>query len=88
MYWYNFVSMFWLLVGIILLISITLYRRQYKKGKRGEGVAFLLLASMSTFVGIGSRTSVALIFYLLSYILVCIAVVLILKAYKKDRYGT
>ena len=88
MYWYNFVSMFWLLVGIILLNSITLYKRQYKKGKRGEGVAFLLLANMSTFVAIGIRNKVSLLFYLLSFILVCIALILILKTYKMNKSGT
>ncbi len=85
MYWYNYVSIFWLLVGIILLTSITLYKKQYKKGERGEGVAFLLLASMSTFIGIGIRNRISLIFYLLSIILGCIALVLILKAVKIDK---
>jgi len=86
MYWYNIVSMFWLLVGIILLISITLYNKRNNKSGRGVGVAFLLLANMSTFVGIGIRNKVSLIFYLLSFILVCIALILILKNYKMDKY--
>ena len=88
MYWYNFVSMFWFLIGLILLISITLYNKRYKKGERGVAVAYLLFANMSTFVAIGIRNKVSLIFYLLSFILVCIALILILKNYKMDKCGT
>lgn len=88
MYWYNIVSMFWLLVGIILLISITLYNKRNNKSGGGVGVAFLLLANMSTFVGIGIRSTASLIFYFLSFILIYIAIVLILKKDKIDKEGT
>jgi hypothetical protein len=80
MTWYNIISSLGLLISSAIVICLTLKNKQYRKGKRGEIASFMMLAGISSTVGIGFNSMYSLIFYSISLFLGIIALILAIKA--------
>lgn len=80
MEWYNYVSLFTLILTSIFVIALTYGNKQHKPSKKRESTSFFMLGLFSWFVAVGITNVVSLILYALAVTYFVVAAVLLIKS--------